>query len=117
MNDRFFDLGNFAVNNKLDDDGDEALVEAYFGDLTVGRLARLRLMKVMSDLREAMWGVVQQGLSALDVDYESYASEHFDRLLDNAASPHWPRLLVDAALGSGTWESDTPGDDDGRGDV
>jgi thiamine kinase-like enzyme len=100
MNDRFFDLGNFAVNNELDDDGDEALVESYFGEVTAGRVARLRLMKVMSDFREAMWGVVQQGVSSLDVDFGAYADEHFDRLLANAARPGWSRLLADAAAGS-----------------
>jgi thiamine kinase-like enzyme len=101
MNDRFFDLGNFAVNNGLDDAGDEALLEGYFGDLTNGRVARLRLMKVMSDLREAMWGVVQQAVSTLDVDFEAYAAEHFDRLLTNAGRPGWSRLLADAASGGG----------------
>ena len=97
MNDRFFDLGNFAVNNTLDADAEVALVEAYFGDVTTRRLARLRLMKVMSDLREAMWGVVQQGLSALDHDYATYAGEHFDRLLTNAGSAQWSSLLSAAA--------------------
>lgn len=101
MNERFFDLGNFAVNNGLDDDGDEALVEAYFGEVTMGRLARLRLMKVMSDFREATWGLVQVGTDALDVDYAEYAATHFDRLLTNASSPRWSRLLVEAAAGSG----------------
>lgn len=101
MNDRFFDLGNFAVNNGLDDAGEEALLEGYFGDVTNGRLARLRLMKVMSDLREAMWGVVQQAVSTLDVDFEAYANEHFDRLLGNAERRGWSRLLADAATGCG----------------
>ncbi len=101
MNERFFDLGNFAVNNGLDDDDDEALLEAYFGELTHGRIARLRLMKVMSDLREAMWGVVQQAVSTLDVDFEAYAAEHFDRLLANAGRRGWSRLLADAAAGGG----------------
>lgn len=101
MNDRFFDLGNFAVNNGLDDAGDEGLLEAYFGDVTHGRVARLRLMKIMSDLREAMWGVVQQAVSTLDVDYVAYATEHFDRLLEAAGRPGWQRLLADAAGGSG----------------
>ena len=39
--------------------------------------AVIRLKAKMSDLREAMWGVVQQGLSTLDFDYvdsvESFA--------------------------------------------
>ena len=41
----------------------------------------LRLMRFMSDFREAMWGVVQQGISKLDFDYEDYASRHFERAL------------------------------------
>jgi thiamine kinase-like enzyme len=97
MNDRYFDLGNFAVNNALDEDGDGALVEAYFGEVTARRLARLRLMKVISDLREAMWGVVQAGVSTLDVDFVAYADEHFARLLGNATRPGFARLLEDAA--------------------
>ena len=98
MNDRYFDLGNFAVNNELDADGEEALVEAYFGSVTPRRLARLRLMKVISDLREAMWGVVQSGVSTLDVDFVDYAEEHFDRLLDNSGHVGFDRLLEDAAV-------------------
>jgi thiamine kinase-like enzyme len=98
MNDRYFDLGNFAVNNELDADDDVALVEAYFGAVTARRLARLRLMKVISDLREAMWGVVQAGVSTLDVDFLAYAGKHFDRLLENAAQPGFDALLDDAAI-------------------
>ena len=41
-------------------------------------------MRVVSDFREAMWGVLQQGISTLDVDFVAYAGEHFDRLLANA---------------------------------
>ena len=41
----------------------------------------LRLMRFMSDFREAMWGVVQQGISKLDFDYEDYANQHFERAL------------------------------------
>jgi thiamine kinase-like enzyme len=98
MNDRYFDLGNFAVNNEMDPDGDVALVDAYFGSVTPRRLARLRLMKVISDLREAMWGVVQSGVSKLDVDFVDYAEEHFERLLDNASHVGFDRLLADAAV-------------------
>ena len=101
MNDRYFDLGNFAVNNELDRTGDEALLIAYFGAVTPRRLGRLRVMKVVSDLREAMWGVVQAGVSSLDVDFMDYAEEHFERLLGNASVVGFDRLLDDAALPDG----------------
>jgi thiamine kinase-like enzyme len=97
MNERFFDLGNLSVNNELDTDGEASLLEAYFGAATRRRCARLALMKIMSDLREAMWGVVQQGISAIDFDYVGYAQQHFDRLLGNAAAAGYRSLLDDAA--------------------
>ena len=31
-------------------------------------------MRVVSDFREAMWGVLQQGVSTLDVDFVAYAA-------------------------------------------
>jgi thiamine kinase-like enzyme len=81
MGDRWFDLGNFAVNNELDDDQEEQLLEAYFGEPPDDRLrATLKLFRFMSDFREAMWGVVQRGVSELDFDYGEYTKKHFDRL-------------------------------------
>jgi thiamine kinase-like enzyme len=99
MNDRFFDLGNFSTNNELTDEAEATLVAAYHPDgaVTARRLARLRLMKVMSDFREAMWGVVQQGISTLDFDYVEYAGKHFDRLLRQASAPSYHALLSAAA--------------------
>src|SRR5207245_7678561 len=68
MGDPFFDLGNFAVNHELDPSGERALLAAYFGECSDPDLASLRLMRVMAGFREAMWGVVQQGISTLDFD-------------------------------------------------
>ena len=73
------------------------LLRAYFGEVTDGHRARLGLMRVMSDLREAMWGVVQQALSTLDVDYVDYAARHFERLLGTAGDDRMPSWLEDAA--------------------
>ena len=54
-------------------------------------------MRVVSDFREAMWGVLQQGISTLDIDFVGYAAEHFDRLLANASTPAFERALGDVA--------------------
>ena len=81
MGDPFFDLGNFAVNHELDAAGERALLTAYLGEADETTLELLREMRFMSDFREAMWGVVQQGISQLDVDFIAYADEHFARAL------------------------------------
>jgi thiamine kinase-like enzyme len=95
MGDPFFDLANFSVNHELTADESAVLLEAYDGgSATRERLARLTVMRVVSDFREAMWGVLQQGISTLDVDFVAYASEHFDRLLANAATPDFERAIL-----------------------
>jgi len=98
MGDRFFDLGNLAVNNGFESRDEERLVTAYFGDPPAPRrVAALRLMRVMSDFREAMWGAVQDVVSELDFDYRAYRDEHFDRLLAAVRAPEFERSLADAA--------------------
>jgi len=100
MGDPFFDLGNFSINHELTPDEDAILLAAYDGgEMRPARLARLTLMRVVSDFREAMWGVLQQGVSTLDVDFVAYAGEHFDRLLANASTPAFERSLREAADG------------------
>ena len=99
MGDPFFDLGNFSINHDLTPDQDEVFLAAYDGTVTRECLARLTLMRVVSDLREAMWGVLQQGISTLDVDFAAYAGDHFERLLLNASTPAFERALSEAAAG------------------
>jgi thiamine kinase-like enzyme len=99
MGDPFFDLGNFSINHELEPDEDVLLLEAYDGSVDPRRLARLTLMRVVSDFREAMWGVLQQGVSTLDVDFVAYAAGSFDRLLRNAATPRFERALGEVAGG------------------
>ena len=90
MGDRWFDLGNFAVNNELDDEQEEQLLEAYFGEPSdERRRATLKLFRFMSDFREAMWGVVQAGVSELDFDFREYAQKHFDRLERARSDPRF----------------------------
>ena len=96
MGDPFFDLGNLAVNNDLDADADELLLAHAFGDVRDRHRARLALMRLMSDFREAMWGVLQQAISTLDEDFEAYAAKHFERLLKNAADAPLDELCATA---------------------
>jgi thiamine kinase-like enzyme len=102
MGNRWFDLGNFAVNNELGPAEEEDFLVGYLGTSYLGvqpspaDLAALRLMRLMSDFREAMWGVVQSAISDLDFDFDAYATKHFDRLLAAIDAPEFEALLEDA---------------------
>ena len=84
MGDRFFDLANLSVNNEFGADEDRELMSAYFGTVRDEDLASLQQMKFMSDFREAMWGVLQSGISELDMDFNAYAAKHFERMFTHA---------------------------------
>ena len=79
--DRFFDLGNFAVNHQLDEGQEMELLEAYFGAARPEHLRRLLLMRLVSDLRKATWGYLQAGVSTLEgpAYYTAYGRRHLDR--------------------------------------
>jgi thiamine kinase-like enzyme len=94
VGDPFFDLGNLSINNGLGAEAQEMLLRLYLGDVRDVHRARLGLMRVMSDFREAMWGVLQQGISTLDVDYVAYADKHFARLERTAADQRFEDWLA-----------------------
>ncbi|HEX5989697.1 MAG TPA: phosphotransferase [Solirubrobacterales bacterium] len=102
MGDRYFDLGNFAVNNELDEAQEAELLAAYFeSPASSSRLAALRLMRFMSDFREAMWGAVQSTISDLDFDFHDYCAKHFDRMRESAADGRLESLLEEAGGAAG----------------
>ncbi len=96
MGDPFFDLANLSVNNGLRPEAQEALLRCYFGTVRDVHRARLGLTRVMSDFREAMWGVVQQVISTLEFDYVQYAERHFARLLATASDDRFDDWLISA---------------------
>ena len=95
MGDIFFDLANFSNNHELSAEEDRLLMDCYFGELTSSHIAHLGIMKIMSDFREAMWGLVQVGISDLDFDFREYADKHFERLTKNIQNPSWQQWLKD----------------------
>jgi thiamine kinase-like enzyme len=95
MGDIFFDLANFSNNQELSEEEDDWLLGFYLEKVTPQHLAHLKIMKVMSDFREAMWGLVQLGISNIDFDFREYANKHFDRLTQNIQNPDWNQWLED----------------------
>ncbi len=87
MGDPYVDLGNCAVNFCMDEAACTVLMESYLDrEPSTAEMAQLHLLRVLSDLREAMWSYVQIGISTLDVDFHAYGMKHLDRFLLNAKS-------------------------------
>ncbi len=95
MGDRFFDLGNFAVNQALDNDRCNLLLSSYFGEARPADVAHLHLMRLASDLRESFWGFLQMGASELDFDYKEYAHHHLNRFLRNVEQSPFEEWLTE----------------------
>ena len=93
MGDIYFDLANFSDHHKLSDEQDLWLLECYFGEVTDKQIAHLKIMKAMSNFREAMWALVQIGVSELDFDYRGYATEFFACVFENINDPRWGQWI------------------------
>lgn len=86
MGDRWFDLGNLAANSDFGETEERALLDLYFGEVRPEDVRRLRLMRLASDMREALWGFLQSGVSTLDYEFLAYGRTHLDRFLHRSES-------------------------------
>jgi thiamine kinase-like enzyme len=94
MGDPVFDIANFVTNLQLADADAEQLFEAYLGGPSdESQRSRLALLRFMSDLREALWGVLQSAQSDLDFDFRRYADHHLARALAYAESQRFAHAL------------------------
>ncbi len=95
MGDPVFDLASFSVHHGFSDEQDRLLLECYFGEVTTANWARIKLLKIVSDLREAMWAMVQIGISKLDFDFRGYADTYFARTGQGMQKEEWQQWLKD----------------------
>ena len=107
MGNRYFDLGNLSVNNALQRGRRRVAARVLLGRAAAraGGSPTVRLMRIMSDLREAMWGVVQQAISELDFDFADYAAGALRARAGRVRGPALRRL----ARGRPAWRVTCPG--------
>ena len=98
MGDPVFDLANFSVHHEFTDDQDRWLLESYFGEVTTANWARIKLLKIISDFREALWAMVQIGISKLDFNFRDYADTYFARTKRGMQGETWELWLKDVTL-------------------
>ncbi len=84
MGNLFFDLANFSSHHELNNRQDLEMLTLYFdGQVSSRTLELLNHMKLLSLAREAMWGLLQCGLSELNFDYRNYTRIFFKRFLES----------------------------------
>ncbi len=93
MGDVYFDLANFSHHHALNDAQIRVLLTQYFGETTPRHFARLKLMEPLSDMREALWGTVQTGISTLDEDFPGYANQWYQSAAQSFQDPSVPAWL------------------------
>ena len=99
--DRYFDLGMVAFYHQLEDKEERELLGAYFGKVTESSLARLRLMRLMSALRDGAWSLVQGAVSSLDFDFAAYGEgrfRHFTQICKQHAFKDWLRVSAASSV-------------------
>ncbi len=93
MGDIYFDLANFSDHHELTEEQDLWLLNCYFEQVYPVDWAHLQIMKMLSDLREATWALVQIGISKLDFDFRAYADRFFERVRVQIQNPDWNEWL------------------------
>jgi thiamine kinase-like enzyme len=78
-NDPAFELGNTAQELGYDDAQVEELCAAYYGAATPGRLARMRLQMIMSDVGWTLWAAIQARISTIEYDFTGWAEDRWAR--------------------------------------
>ncbi len=99
MNHAMFDLANLSVNAAFGMHTDEMLLTHYFGAMRKREHAQLQLFKIVSELREGLWGLVQATISSsTDIDYSAYADARLTNCARLSDADEVAKWLADARV-------------------
>ncbi|MGB0386896.1 MAG: hypothetical protein ACPGWR_18945 [Ardenticatenaceae bacterium] len=92
--DCFLDLANFSSYNDFNNAENDLLLRSYFGKYSPAMWAKFKLMRTWSDLREALWGLVQRQSATLDLAYTEHACRYLNRFRQASQSPEFAQWLA-----------------------
>jgi thiamine kinase-like enzyme len=96
-NDPCFELGNIWSECGLSTDQLDELVTAYYGRRLRHKIARAHLQGIVAKYGWTLWGCIQSGSSALEVDFWAWAMERYEAAVAEFNGPHFTRLLDDVS--------------------
>jgi thiamine kinase-like enzyme len=81
FNTAFFDLGGLASNASFSSYDTDSLIDAYFEHADKAEARRkLKIMSLVSLLRETLWSMVSEQHAMVDFDYAAYTARNEERL-------------------------------------
>jgi thiamine kinase-like enzyme len=94
-NDPCFELGNIWSESALANDQLDALVSAYYGRPRRSKVARARLLGLMSKYGWTLWASIQDAVSPLaeSFDFWTWGMEKYERAVAEFDGRDLPRLL------------------------
>lgn len=96
MSDPMFDLAVFSVDEFFSEEQDRLMIERYYGRWEEVKFARMKLFKIVSDIKWGYWASVQAMNSTLGFDFIRYHGWKMSRLRSHWSDPrveYWIRLL------------------------
>jgi thiamine kinase-like enzyme len=95
-NDACFELGNVWSESNLSLAQLDELVAHYYGAELRHKVARARLLGLMSKYGWMLWASIQDGVSEIDFDFWSWGMEKYERAIAEFDGPEFPLLLEEA---------------------
>jgi thiamine kinase-like enzyme len=94
-NDPCFELGNIWSEADLEDDRLDEIVQAYYGAPSPAKVARARLLALMSKYGWTLWASIQDAVSEVDYDFWAWGMDKYDRAVAEFDGPEFARLIDD----------------------
>jgi len=95
-NDPCFELGNIWSEAGLPIEALTEMVGLYYGSHSPSRVARARLMGLMSKYGWTLWASIQDGVSPIDFDFWSWGMEKYTRALPEFEAHVFDGLVAEA---------------------
>jgi thiamine kinase-like enzyme len=97
-NDPCFELGNVWSEANLPPDRLPELVFTYYGYESRAKLARARLLALMSKYGWMLWASIQDSISPVDFDFWSWGMEKYERAVAEFDGQEFAQLINDVQL-------------------
>ena len=94
-NDPTFELGNTCQEMQFSDEKIMEVCEAYFGEASADKIARMKLNMIMSDVGWGLWAAIQANISTIEFDFWGWAIERWGRAVEKMDSAEFPVWMKD----------------------